>query len=422
MTKGNCLIACGGGPTHVINQSLVAAALEAMKNDNVGDVFAPVHGVDGIVQERFYDLKREDPRNLELVANTPGAAPGSTRTKPSEIMLEQILEVLKKRDIRTFLYNGGQDTALALKKLKDMARHIGYDEVEVHVPKTIDGDLVVNDHSIGYPSAARYVAGVFGGLNFDNMSLPGIFVGKIMGRDSGFLPAASSLGRTSERDGPHLVYLPERPQTVEQVLKDIGEVYRKLGFCLVAMSEGLRAPYENSTIPFEAALTNYLKEEYGFGIDFGRMSEDVLKKKDSFGHPELSSYPLFELLLQFALVAKYQDRVRVQALGYPQRSFLNDVSRIDVEEARLVGRKAVEYALSGKYDSGSVVLLRAPGNDYSVYTELRKLEEVAGLTKYLPDEYIGSDGKSIAPAFREYGEPLIGKLPETGFLRHEVRY
>jgi len=420
MTKGKLVIACGGGPTRVINHTLTAAASRAARSQDI-KVFAAAHGVDGIVERKFYDLSQETPCNLRLVANTPGAAPGSTRTNPVKTtgMPEKILDVFRDLDVRYFLYIGGNDTALALKKLNDIAGDVGYEMAIIHVPKTVDNDLEGSDHVPGYPSAARYVASTFMGLDHDNESLPGILTTVIMGRDTGWLTAASTLGKKTERDGPHLVYLPERPQTVEGVLGDVDRVYHEFGRCLVAMSEGLRTPYKDGTISFSSALMKYLRDKYGVEINLGKLGDTILKQRDAFGNPQLSSFPLLPFLIQLALTEIYP-RTRVQELGYPQRSYPGEVSLVDKREAGLVGRKAVEYALSGKHRNGSVALVRAPGETYAVETKVIPLEGVAGKTRTLPHIYIGEDGKSITPAFGNYATPFVGPLPQMGHLRDSV--
>ena len=239
MLKGKLLIAQGGGPTAVINQSLAGAVLEARKIPSVERVYGAVHGVRGILREDFLDLTRETSNNLEAVANTPAAALGSTRDKPDAKYCEEILSVLRAHEIGTFFYMGGNDLSDTLRILRDQAKAANYPLTCVHIPKTIDNDLMINDHTPGFPSAARFVAQAFAGANLDNRALPGVYVAVVMGRHAGFLTAAAALARKHHDDGPHLIYVPERTFDLEKFAQDVKAVYDKLGRCMVAVSEGI---------------------------------------------------------------------------------------------------------------------------------------------------------------------------------------
>ena len=210
MLKGKVLIAQGGGPTAVINQSLVGAVMEARKVPSLDGIYGANHGVRGIINEDFIDLTRETTHNLESVGNTPAAALGSTRDKPDAKYCEEILKVLRAHEIHTFFYTGGNDSSDTLRILRDQAQAGGYPLQCVHIPKTIDNDLMINDHTPGYPSAARFVTQAFAGANLDNRALPGVYVAVVMGRHAGFLTAAAALARKYHDDGPHLIYVPER--------------------------------------------------------------------------------------------------------------------------------------------------------------------------------------------------------------------
>ena len=212
------LVAQGGGPTAVINQSLVGVALEARRFAQVAHVYGARHGVRGIVDEDFVDLSQETSHNLELVANTPSSALGSTRDKPDLAYCQKIFKVLQAHEIGHFFYIGGNDSADTVRIVSEEAQAAGYALRCVHIPKTIDNDLVGNDHTPGFPSAARFVAQAFAGANLDNASLPGVYVGVVMGRHAGFLTAASALGKKFPDDGPHLIYVPERVFELEKFL------------------------------------------------------------------------------------------------------------------------------------------------------------------------------------------------------------
>ena len=221
MASGKILVAQGGGPTAVINQSLVGVALEARRFAGIERIYGALHGVRGIVDENFVDLTQETRHNLELVANTPSSALGSTRDKPDLQYCQEIFKVLQAHEIGHFFYIGGNDSSDTVLIVSEEARKAGYPLRCIHIPKTIDNDLVGNDHTPGYPSAARFVAQAFAGANLDNAALPGVYVGVVMGRHAGFLTAAAALGKKFPDDGPHLIYLPERTFKLETFLADV---------------------------------------------------------------------------------------------------------------------------------------------------------------------------------------------------------
>jgi len=215
------LIAQGGGPTAVINQSMVGAVLEARKFIDVELVYGAFHGVRGIIDEEFLDLTQETTHNLEMVAETPSSALGSTRDKPDLDYCKEIFKVLKAHEITYFFYIGGNDSSDTVRIVSEEARKANYPMRCVHIPKTIDNDLVENDHTPGFPSAARFVAQAFIGANLDNYALPGIYLAVVMGRHAGFLTAASALGKKFPDDGPHLIYVPERAFDLDQFANDV---------------------------------------------------------------------------------------------------------------------------------------------------------------------------------------------------------
>ena len=216
--EGKVLIAQGGGPTAVINQSLVGIILEARRYPQITKIYGALNGVSGIVDERFVDLTQETERNLEEIANTPSSALGSTRDKPDEAYCKQMFEVMRAHDIRYFFYIGGNDSSDTVRIVSEEAGKVGYDFRTVHIPKTIDNDLMGNDHTPGYGSAARFVTQCFMGANLDNRALKGVYIGIVMGRHAGFLTAASAMAQRFPDDGPHLIYLPERPFHMSQFL------------------------------------------------------------------------------------------------------------------------------------------------------------------------------------------------------------
>ena len=207
---GKMVIGQSGGPTAVINQSLVGAVLAARKQPNITGILGARHGIAGIMKEDFIDLTKQSVEQLELVATTPAAALGSVRLKPGKAECEKVFEVFRKNDVRYFFYIGGNDSAETAHIIAEMAKQANYDFCTVHIPKTIDNDLKVTDHCPGFASAARFVALAFMGDDRDNRALSGIKVNVVMGRSAGFLTAAAALARQAPDDGPHLIYLPER--------------------------------------------------------------------------------------------------------------------------------------------------------------------------------------------------------------------
>ena len=388
------LVAQGGGPTAVINQSLVGVTLEARRFADVSRVYGAAHGVRGIVNEDFVDLSQETSANLEAVAATPSSALGSTRDKPDRKYCQDILKVLKAHDIGNFFYIGGNDSSDTVRIVADEARKEGHRLRCIHIPKTIDNDLVGFDHTPGFPSAARFVAQAFMGVNLDNAALKGVYCAVIMGRHAGFLTAASALARKFPGDGPHLIYLPERTFVIDKFLAEVKAVYEKYGRCIIAASEGIH-------------------DDKGAAI-ITRLAGSV--EKDAHGNVQLSGTgALADLLCEEVKNKLGIKRVRGDTFGYLQRSFAGCVSDVDAREAREVGEKAVQYALLGKTD-GSVAIRRT--GDYSVDYPLIALESVAGKTRVMEDRLIARAGNDVTAAFHAYLTPLLGSgLPEVARLR-----
>ena len=388
------LVAQGGGPTAVINQSLVGAVLEARRFPQVARVYGALHGVRGIVDEDFVDLTQETRHNLEQVARTPASALGSTRDKPDLKYCRNILAVLQAHDIGYFFYIGGNDSSDTVRIVADEARKAGHPLRCIHIPKTIDNDLVGNDHTPGFPSAARFVAQAFAGANLDNNALPGVYLGVVMGRHAGFLTAASALARKFHDDGPHLIYVPERTFAIPKFLADVKTQYDRHGRCVIAVSEGIH-------------------DETGLTIA-EKLSKNV--EHDAHGNVQLSGTGALADLLCDEIKAQLKiKRVRGDTFGYLQRSFLGCVSDVDQREAREVGEKAVHFAMWGDAD-GSVAIRRS--GDYAVDYALQPLEAVAGKTRTMEDELIADAGNDVTAAFGRYLAPLLGAdMPESHRLR-----
>jgi 6-phosphofructokinase 1 len=389
---GNALIGQSGGPTCVINQSLVGIIETAARSGAIKNVYGAVHGIKGVLEEHLIDLGRERRETLEAVAVTPCAALRSVRKKPTREECERALAVFKANDVRFFFYIGGNDSAETAHILNELAVAQKYDLRLFHVPKTIDNDLRVTDHCPGYGSAARFVASAIMGDNQDNRSLPGIKVDVIMGRNAGWLTAASMLARQHEDDGPHLIYVPERVFDTARFVADVDAAYKRFGRCLVAVSEGIH----------DAAGKPILES----------------KEVDSHGNVQLSgSGALGDFLAEkIKLELGSKLRVRADTFGYLQRSFAGVWSEVDASEAREVGRFAVRTATAGEVPHGSIVMHRE-GNagKYSVRYAVTALANVAKDTRPLEDGYIRGDN-DIQPSFQDYAGPLAGVLPTIGRL------
>ncbi len=385
IVKGNMVIGQSGGPTAVINQSLIGAVKQALQHPEITGIYGMKHGILGILNEDFIDLQQEDESTLEQIAETPASALGSCRHKPDQKDCERVFEVFEKYNVKYWFYIGGNDTAETCHIVNEIAREHDYELRVFHIPKTIDNDLEVTDHCPGYPSAAKYVAQCFMGNDLDNTALPGVKIDVVMGRHAGWLTAAAALG------GAHLIYLPEAPITLDQITKDIDNCVDDNGRCLVAVSEGIVNP--------DGELIAQSKE------------------MDSHGNVQLSgSGMLGDLLTSYIKEnSKHEElRVRSDTLGYAQRSFPGVYSEVDREEARMVGEEAVKYAMKGDID-GSVAIKRiGEGDDYASEPDLVKLSDVAQKTKLIPKEFINENGNGVTDAFVDYLKPLVGSLPAAG--------
>ncbi|MCK5688925.1 6-phosphofructokinase [Myxococcota bacterium] len=392
MLKGNAIIGQSGGPTAVINQSLVGAALALRGVSVVGKVLGAQNGVRGILEERFIDLGEVAADKLERIAASPSSALGSSRDKPDEEYCKKIVKVFAKNDVRYFFYIGGNDSSDTCRLVNEVAQKEGYELRAFHIPKTVDNDLAENDHTPGYASAARFVATAIMGDNLDNKALAGIKIDTLMGRHAGFLTAASLLARQRDDDGPHLIYVPEVAFSPEDFVRDVDRVFTKYGRCVVALSEGIH----------DAEGTPIIS----------KLAKDI--ERDAHGNVQLSGTGALGDHLAAFLKEKMGSKLRVRAdtFGYLQRSFPAGISPVDQKEAREVAEFAVKMALSGEHESGSVAIKRLNNDPYEAGYELIELSAVAAKTRVLPAEYI-VDGNNIAESFRDYLLPLVGEMPRV---------
>lgn len=381
---GKALVAQGGGPTAVINQSLVGVTLEARKFSQITKIYGALHGISGIINEEFIDLTRETTHNLEQIAKTPSSALLSTRDKPNDEYCTKIFQVMRAHDIRYFFYIGGNDSADTVRIVNQKAEEHKYELRAIHIPKTIDNDLLINDHCPGFGSAAKFVAQSFIGINLDVSALPGVYIGVIMGRNAGFLTAASSVARKYPDDGPHLIYLPERSFNFDRFLLDVKNTYEKYGKCIIAVSEGI---VDENGVPIV--------------IKYSKTVE-----KDRHGNTQLSGTGILgDILASQIKECLNIKRVRSDTFGYLQRSFSGCVSDVDQHEAREVGEKAVQFALWDNAD-GSVTIHRT--GMYSVDYRLSKIDEIAKYTKSMPDNFINESGNNVTDEYKHYLLPLLG--------------
>jgi len=405
LPSGNAVIGQSGGPTAVINQSL-GGVVEGLKvglvsSGQVKSILGMRHGVRGLLKDDLVDLTGISAVELEAVARTPSAALGSTRDKPDAAYCDKILAGCRKNDIRYFFYIGGNDSADTCRIVSEKAADEGYELRCFHVPKTIDNDLVENDHTPGFPSAARYVAMALMGDALDNASLGGIKINVIMGRNAGFLTAAAALARgapsngaaPAERPAPHLIYLPEVPFSTDAFLADVEAVYAKLGRCQIAVSEGIRD---------EA------------GAEIGPKLMRGAGEVDAHGNVQLSgSGALGDGLADLVKTGLTPaggnaPRVRADTFGYIQRCW-PEPSPVDTKDARAVGRFAAELAAKGE-SHASVIIRRVSDAPYVSECARANLSAVARRTKHVPLEFIAGTN-DVAAAFDAYCRPLVGDLP-----------
>lgn len=389
--EGNAVIGQSGGPTAVINASL-AGVIEGLKSvDAISRILGMRHGVRGLTQDNLVDLTDTGSATLDALTRTPAAALGSTRDKPDLDYCKRIFESCRKHDIRYFFYCGGNDSSDACRIVNEVSNAAGYELRCFHVPKTVDNDLMENDHTPGYPSAARFVAKALMADAADNASLPGIKVNIIMGRHAGFLTAASALARRDASDGPHLIYVPEVAFDLERFVDDVAKVYDKLGRCQIAVSEGIQD-----------------KD----GQSIGAML--IQGETDAHGNVQLSGSGALGDQLANILKSKLTPsggkppRVRADTLGYMQRCY-PDQSPVDVAEARGAGRYAAEVAAQGNVD-GSVAIVRTNNDPYESSFKRIELTDVAAKTKHMPKEFLKGTN-DVSDAFIEYAKPLVGELP-----------
>jgi 6-phosphofructokinase 1 len=383
--KGNLLYGQSGGPTAVINSSAYGVITEAQKHpDLIDDVLIMRHGIKGALSEDFYYASKQTKEQIELLKNTPGSAFGTVRYKMPELNEDEtdyirLLYIFQKYNIRYFCYNGGNDSMDTAHKIAEYMRRVDYDVNVIGVPKTIDNDLPHIDHTPGYGSAAKYIANTIMEINADMYAYPKgkVTIVEIMGRHAGWLTAASHIASV-EGYGPDLIYLPEVPFSIEKFKQDVRRVYGEKHQCLVAVSEGI------------------VNEE-------GLLVSSASALKDAFGHVQLGG-----VASKLSNVVNNEMRIssRRIELGSIQRAASHIQSKVDVDEAVEVGRKAVQLATSGKTDV-MVTITRKQEEEYKVKFGSHPLKDIANVEKTMPEEMINESGNGVTDKFLEYALPLI---------------
>jgi 6-phosphofructokinase len=414
--KGNLVIGQSGGPTAVINSSLAGAVQEALKAPEITGIYGMMHGIVGVLNEDFVDLGKQDPAVIEGLRRTPSAATASCRYKVAPEEYDKVLGVLEKYNIRYFFYIGGNDSQDTAKNISALAKDKGYELRAIGIPKTVDNDLPVTDHCPGYGSVGRWLAIGVRDAGLDTEAIGIVDTVKVietMGRNTGWITATTALAKSPplkrpntsspplergvrgdfpvQDEAPHLIYLPERPFDEEKFLADVDAVYSRLGYCVIAVCEGL-------------------VDENGEYITASSRAIDT----DKFGHRQLGGVAQY---LCDVVANGLKIKARWDKPGTIQRVSMVCASSTDLEEAYMVGQMAVRHAVEGKTDY-MVTLVREPGAEYKCTTGLVELEKVALGTKRVPDEYINEAGNGVTDAFIEYARPLIGgQLPEYARLK-----
>ncbi len=386
--KGNCLVAQSGGPTSVINASACGVIQEAFKSGEIDKVYGALHGVAGILNEDLFLLNEESPEEIELMKVTPASALGSCRYKlksieASEKDYRRIIDVFEAHDIRYFFYIGGNDSMDTANKVSQYAQRVGYELRAVGVPKTIDNDLPITDHTPGFGSTAKFIATSIKevGLDARVYDYPTVTICELMGRNAGWITASSALAKEFEDDAPHFIYLPEVPLSLEKFGEDIKSALEKYNYAVVAVSEGIKT--EDG---------RYISELC-----------DPSAVKDAFGHVQLGGA---SEVLQSYISQNVCKKVRIVNYSSIQRCAAHWASLTDNEESFMCGKAAVRYAIEG-HTGKMVGMARGKGAEYTCETQLIDLDDVANKEKKIPAKWINEEGNFIKQPLMDYMRPLI---------------
>jgi len=379
----NLLIMHGGGPTAVINASLYGVICEAKKHKELEHIYAAKNGTGGLLREELIELENIPEEKLTLLLQTPGSAIGTSRDRLEQEEYDRMVEILVKYNIKYVLMNGGNGTMDTCGKLYKTCQQKNLDIKVMGIPKTMDNDIAVTDHSPGFGSAAKYIAQSVKEVCADVKGLPiHVVVIEASGRNAGWITAASALAEDGDGVGPDLIYLPERPFDEEKYIEDVKKLLEKKSGIVVVASEGLK---DASGQPIVEPIFKVGRATY-FGDVSAHLANLVIKK---LGYKARSEKP-----------------------GLLGRASILLQSSLDREEAELAGRLACEAVLSGT--AGKMVAFRRVSTEpYKMEPFLIDIDEVMMYERTVPDEFINEDGNGVTEAFREWCRPLIGEvLPE----------
>lgn len=393
----NLLVAQSGGPSAAINATLVGVVEKGLADRNIDKIYGAKNGIMGIMTDKLIELNDmlSNPETLQLLCQTPSSALGSCRMKlspweESTFEYDKIIQLFRKYNIGYFVYIGGNDSMDTVHKLAAFCERMKIDDIKIiGAPKTIDNDLMETDHCPGFGSAAKYVAATMSEISCDcNVyAQPSVTIVEIMGRDAGWLTAASALGRLNGDSAPDLIYLCERPFSVDRFLQDVREKMAEKHSIVVAVSEGLK------------------NEEGDYVTD--SLSD---RASDAFGHKILAGASRYlEEILRFEIGCK----VRSIELNVMQRCASHVASAADIYEARLIGTAAADYAISG--GTGKMACLRRVSTKpYRFEIDFVDIDRIANQVKQVPDTWINEAGNDVTQEMIDYLLPLIqGELPCT---------
>lgn len=404
--RGNVIVGQSGGPTSVINSSLVGVYKTA-KDRGAGKVYGMLHGIKGLLDRQYVDLSEHIKTDLDidLLKRTPSSFLGSCRYKLPEIcdqrdIYDKIFEILNELNIEAFFYIGGNDSMDTIKKLSDYAILINSDIKFMGVPKTIDNDLATTDHTPGYGSAAKYIASVMKEIIRDGLvyDYPTITIVEIMGRNAGWLTAAAALSRTADCEGPDAIYLPEKVFDIDKFVDKVKELAKTKSSIVIAVSEGVKL-----------ADGRYVCE----------VGREVAV--DAFGHKQMSG-----TAAKLAETVAAETGLKTRAIEFStlQRAATHIASLTDINEAFQVGCAAVKAADAGQ--TAMMITLDRNGDEpYQCGTSAHDIHDIANVERKVPDEWITEDGSNISDEFVKYARPLImGELTPLyvdGLPAHLVR-
>jgi 6-phosphofructokinase len=381
MGVGNLMIVQGGGPTAVFNTSLSSAISEGVSQQGVGRVLGARYGMRGLVEGDIVELGQMTASELELLRNSPGAALGSSRYKPSEDDFDRTVENLRRLDIRSMIFMGGNGTMRGASLVSERCRNAGFSVQVIGVPKTVDNDIAMTDRCPGYASAARYMAQTTRDLGMDIRSLPQpVTILEVIGRSIGWLAAATALAKAREADAPHLIYLPEKPFYAERFLADLDQIVAKHGWAIVVATEGIRNP--DGSLVYELKDATHL---------------DPLARPMTGGVGQFMANLVGE---------KLKIRCRTEKPGLIARAAMTQVSAQDRKDAELVGRVGVRALAAGETEKMVSLLPIGTESGY----ELVPLSEVADAERPLPAEWIHDAAIPVGDEFFNYVKPLVGEL------------